>query len=90
MGLRLVPDLPIFANDEPEVPFDVIVTNPSHRHPNVTYAEVMSFSFIVDGSYPHGAVIMLLSDASVAEHICQPGDTIENTSTGVSVEAVDA
>lgn len=89
MGLKLVPDLPMFANDETKTPFDVIITDREGAHVG-TYAEVMSFSFIVDRDYPHGVVGMLRSDGSRVDHACRAGDTIKNTSTGVSVEAVDA
>lgn len=88
MGLKLVPDLPMFANDETKTPFDVIITDREGIHVG-TYTEVMSFSFIVDRDYPNGGLFMLRSDGSRVDHACRAGDTIKNTGTGVTVEAVD-
>jgi hypothetical protein len=87
MGLRLVPDLPIFANDEPEVPFDVHVGN-RHIARVLRFTEVERLSFEVTKESPNGKLTMHHSDGRTSEYICDAGDCVESNS--VSVEAVDA
>jgi hypothetical protein len=87
MGLRLVPDLPIFANDEPEVPFDVVVSSRSKKIA-MRFTKVESLCFEVTKESPNGKVTMKHSDGKTTEHICAAGDSVE--SNDITVEAVDA
>jgi hypothetical protein len=88
MGLRLVPDLPIFANDEPEVPFDVLVSN-STTNLGLCFTKVESLSFEVTEESPYGKLTLKHSDGRTTERICESGDSVKSNGF-VTVEAVEA